>query len=613
MPKSLRNNIIPIILIALVIGYAVTQFASTSSSRQNYDITALVKDINENKVKEISVSAEGNTMKVIYKEDDATSRPVFVNKEERIDVTSLLTNYGVTPDQLKNVKISVESVPFLTQMSGVLLWLLPMLLIAGFFIVTMRRAQTGADQAFSFGRSRARRMTSENPVVTFADVAGCDEAKTELVEVVDFLKNPEKFIQLGARIPKGVLLVGPPGTGKTLLAKAIAGEAAVPFFSLSGSEFVELFVGVGASRVRDLFDQAKKSAPCIVFIDEIDAVGRMRGAGLGGGNDEREQTLNQMLVEMDGFNTDTNVIIVAATNRVDILDPALLRPGRFDRRVMVDAPDVVGREAILRVHTRGKPMRSDADLNAIARQTPGFTGADIENLVNEAAILTARSGKTEIGQAELQLAIEKVQLGPERRSRLISPREKEVVAYHEAGHAVAAVLMPETELNVQKISIIPRGMAGGVTWYAPETEDNLVNSSKKRLEARHVPMLAGRAAEEIIFDDVTAGAVSDLERVTTIARAMVRQYGMSDELGPVSYSDRNDLVFLGREIAEGRNYSEAVAAKIDSEVSGIVNRAYKRARALLLENKEKLIGVAKALMDKETLDPTEFKNVMGVA
>jgi cell division protease FtsH len=613
MPKSLRNNIIPIILIALVIGYAVTQFASNPTSRQNYDMTALVKDINENKVKEISVSAEGNTMKVLYKDDDATTRPVFVNKEERIDVTSLLTNYGVTPDQLKNVKISVESVPFLTQMSGILLWLLPMLLIAGFFVVTMRRAQTGADQAFSFGRSRARRMTSENPVVTFADVAGCDEAKTELVEVVDFLKNPEKFIQLGARIPKGVLLVGPPGTGKTLLAKAIAGEAAVPFFSLSGSEFVELFVGVGASRVRDLFDQAKKSAPCIVFIDEIDAVGRMRGAGLGGGNDEREQTLNQMLVEMDGFNTDTNVIIVAATNRVDILDPALLRPGRFDRRVMVDAPDVVGREAILKVHTRGKPMRNDADLNAIARQTPGFTGADIENLVNEAAILTARSGKTEIGQPELQLAIEKVQLGPERRSRLISMREKEVVAYHEAGHAVAAVLMPETELNVQKISIIPRGMAGGVTWYAPETEDNLINSSKKRLEARLVPMLAGRAAEEIIFDDVTAGAVSDLERVTTIARAMVRQYGMSDELGPVSYSDRNDLVFLGREIAEGRNYSEAVAAKIDSEVSGIVNRAYKRARALLLENKEKLVGVAKALMDKETLDPTEFKNVMGVA
>ncbi len=609
MPKSLRNNIIPIILIMLVIGYAVTQFANTARRQETYDITAMVRDVKDGKVKSISVSAEKTSMRVVYRDD--STKPVTVNKEDVVDVTALLKNYGVTADQLAGVTIAVESVPILAQISGALLWLLPMLLIAGFFLVTMRRAQSGADQAFSFGRSRARRMTSENPVVTFADVAGCDEAKTELVEVVDFLKNPEKFIQLGARIPKGVLLIGPPGTGKTLLAKAIAGEAGVPFFSLSGSEFVELFVGVGASRVRDLFDQAKKAAPCIVFIDEIDAVGRMRGAGLGGGNDEREQTLNQMLVEMDGFNTDTNVIIVAATNRVDILDPALLRPGRFDRRVSVDAPDVNGREAILKVHTRGKPLRPDVDLNVIARQTPGFTGADIENLVNEAAILTARLSKTEIGQSELQLAIEKVALGPERRSRLMSKRDREVVAYHEAGHAVAAALMPEVELGVQKISIIPRGAAGGVTWYAPENEDNLVNSSKKRLEARLVPMLAGRAAEEIIFDDVTAGAVSDLERVTTIARAMVRQYGMSDELGPVSYSERNDLVFLGRELAEGRNYSEKVAETIDSEVSNIVHRAYTHARQLLSDNRDKLVAVAKALLDKETLDPMEFRSVMG--
>ena len=608
MPKSLRNNIIPIILIFLVIVYAVTQFASTSRGSTVTTMSKLVEDINANKVKAVTVSAEGTTMRVTYK--DETTLAAIVNKEDKIDVTELLKNYGVTPDQLRTLAISVESVPLLTQLSGALLWLLPTLLIAGFFLVTMRRAQSGADQAFSFGRSRARRMTSENPVVTFADVAGCDEAKAELVEVVDFLKNPEKFIQLGARIPKGVLLVGPPGTGKTLLAKAIAGEAAVPFFSLSGSEFVELFVGVGASRVRDLFEQAKKSAPCIVFIDEIDAVGRMRGAGLGGGNDEREQTLNQMLVEMDGFNTDTNVIIVAATNRVDILDPALLRPGRFDRRVMVDAPDVVGREAILRVHPRGKPVRTDVNLNVIARQTPGFTGADLENLVNEAAILAARTGKTEIGQIELQAAIEKVALGPERRSRLMSPREKEVVAYHEAGHAVAAALMPETELNVQKVTIIPRGMAGGVTWYAPETEDNLISTSRKRLEARLVPMLAGRAAEEIIFDDVTAGAVSDLERVTNIARAMVRQYGMSDEIGPVSYSERNELVFLGREIAEGRSYSEKVAETIDSEVSNIVHRAYTRARQLLSDNREKLIAVARALLEKESLDPVEFRAVM---
>jgi cell division protease FtsH len=612
MPKSLRNNIIPITLIMLVIAWAIAQVAQSGrSGGQASTITEVVKDINDNKVKTIRVSPEGNNLTVVYN-DEQTTRSVTVNKEDTIDLTTLLRNMGVAPEQMQKVSIEVQSVPIWMQISTALFWILPTMLIVGFFLFTMRRAQSGADQAFSFGRSRARRMTSENPVVTFADVAGCDEAKAELVEVVDFLKNPEKFIQLGARIPKGVLLVGPPGTGKTLLAKAIAGEAGVPFFSLSGSEFVELFVGVGASRVRDLFDQAKKAAPCIVFIDEIDAVGRMRGAGLGGGNDEREQTLNQMLVEMDGFNTDTNVIIVAATNRVDILDPALLRPGRFDRRVMVDAPDIVGREAILRVHTRGKPLRTDVDLNVIARQTPGFTGADIENLVNEAAILTARSGKTEIGQTELQLAIEKVALGPERRSRLISKREREVVAYHEAGHAVAAVLMPETELGVHKISIIPRGQAGGVTWYAPETEDNLINSSKKRLEARLVPYLAGRAAEEVIFDDVTAGAVSDMERVTAIARAMVRQYGMSTELGPVSYSDRNDLVFLGRELAEGRNYSEKIAETIDKEVSSIVNRAYSRARQLMIDNRDKLVAVAKALLDKETLDPTEFRSIMGL-
>jgi cell division protease FtsH len=486
------------------------------------------------------------------------------------------------------------------------------LLIGAFFLFTMRRAQSGADQAFSFGRSRARRITSETPVVTFQDVAGCDESKQELVEVVEFLKNPEKFIQLGARIPKGVLLVGPPGSGKTLLAKAVAGEAGVPFFSLSGSEFVELFVGVGASRVRDLFDQAKKAAPCIVFIDEIDAVGRQRGAGLGGGNDEREQTLNQMLVEMDGFNTDTNVIVIAATNRPDILDPALMRPGRFDRRIVVDAPDLTGREAILKVHTRGKPVAADIDLRAIARQTPGFTGADIENLVNEAAILTARTGKREIGQAELQEAIEKVALGPERKSRLITPREKEVVAYHEAGHAVAAALIPDAEVAVQKVTIIPRGSAGGVTWIAPENEENALNMTKRRMEARIVFALAGRAAEEIIFDDVTAGAVSDLDRASTIARAMVRQYGMSDVIGPVSFGEKSEMVFLGRELAEGKNYSEKVAEVIDNEVSKIVKGSYERAREILLNNRDRLVAVAKRLLETETIDAGEFRTIMGL-
>ena len=609
MPKSLKNNIIPIILITLVIAYAVMQFATTTRRAESSDMSQLVREIKAGNVSQIMISADGSTMRAVRKDN---TTPILANKETNIDASQLLRNFGVTQDELAGVSYQVESVPFITQIAGAMIYLLPLLLIGGFFLFTMRRAQSGADQAFSFGRSRARRMTSENPVVTFADVAGCDEAKQELVEVVEFLKNPEKFIQLGARIPKGVLLVGPPGSGKTLLAKAVAGEAGVPFFSLSGSEFVELFVGVGASRVRDLFDQAKKAAPCIVFIDEIDAVGRQRGAGLGGGNDEREQTLNQMLVEMDGFNTDTNVIITAATNRPDILDPALLRPGRFDRRVTVDAPDVKGREAILKVHTRGKPLRLDTDLTVIARQTPGFTGADLENLVNEAAILTARSGKTEIGQPELQEAIEKVALGPERRSRLMSPREKEVVAYHEAGHAVAAALTPEAEIAVQKVTIVPRGQAGGVTWLTPEKDETALSMTKRRMEAQLVYMLAGRAAEEIVFQDVTAGAVSDLERASNIARAMVRAYGMSDELGPVSYGERSDLVFLGREIAEGRNYSEKVAEKIDGEVSNIIIRAYNRSKQLLSDNREKLVSVAKALLERETLDNTEFRQVMGM-
>jgi cell division protease FtsH len=597
-------------LIILVVAYAVMAFARTSTPRtEEASYNTLVQEINANNIKSVSVSSDGTTLRATRKSDGTV---ISLNKEANTDTLQLLGDYGVTQEGLKSFEYRVEGVPFLMQISGALIYLLPVLLIGAFFLFTMRRAQSGADQAFSFGRSRARRITSETPVVTFQDVAGCDESKQELVEVVEFLKNPEKFIQLGARIPKGVLLVGPPGSGKTLLAKAVAGEAGVPFFSLSGSEFVELFVGVGASRVRDLFDQAKKAAPCIVFIDEIDAVGRQRGAGLGGGNDEREQTLNQMLVEMDGFNTDTNVIVIAATNRPDILDPALMRPGRFDRRIVVDAPDLTGREAILKVHTRGKPVAADIDLKAIARQTPGFTGADIENLVNEAAILTARAGKREIGQAELQEAIEKVALGPERKSRLISPREKEVVAYHEAGHAVAAALIPEAEVVVQKVTIIPRGSAGGVTWIAPENEENALNMTKRRMEARIVFALAGRAAEEIIFDDVTAGAVSDLDRASQIARAMVRQYGMSDVIGPVSFGERSEMVFLGRELAEGKNYSEKVAEVIDNEVSKIVKSSYDRARDILQNNRDRLVAVAKRLLESETIDASEFRIIMGL-
>ncbi len=610
MPKSLRNNLIPLILIALVVAYAAMAFAQRPGPRaEDATLNQLVNEINRGNIRTISVTADGTSLRATTNDN----RAMVLNKEPTVDTIQLLRNYGVTAEALKTFDYRVESVPILAQLlSSGLFYLLPILLIGGFFLFTMRRAQSGADQAFSFGRSRAKRITSETPVVTFNDVAGCDESKMELVEVVEFLKNPEKFIQLGARIPKGVLLVGPPGSGKTLLAKAVAGEAGVPFFSLSGSEFVELFVGVGASRVRDLFDQAKKSAPCIIFIDEIDAVGRQRGAGLGGGNDEREQTLNQMLVEMDGFNTDTNVIVIAATNRPDILDPALMRPGRFDRRIVVDAPDLLGREAILKVHVRGKPVSPQVDLKLIAKQTPGFTGADIENLVNEAAILAARANKTEIDQGLLQAAIEKIALGPERKSRLMTPRDKEVVAYHEAGHAVAAALTPEAGLSLQKVTIIPRGPTGGTTWYTPETEDMIGSRTRKAMEGNIVTLLGGRAAEEIVFGDVTAGAANDLDRASELARVMVRQYGMSDEIGPVSFGERSEMVFLGRELAEGRNYSEKVAEIIDSEVSKLIRTSYDRVRKLLSDNRDRLNQVAQALLEKETLDRDEFKVIMGL-
>jgi cell division protease FtsH len=449
-------------------------------------------------------------------------------------------------------------------------------------------------------------FTGDHPTVTFEDVAGVEEAKEELREVVEFLREPEKFISLGARIPKGVLLVGPPGTGKTLLAKAVSGEAGVPFFSISGSEFVEMFVGVGASRVRDLFDQAKRHSPCIVFVDEIDAVGRQRGAGLGGSHDEREQTLNQMLVEMDGFDTDTSVIIVAATNRPDILDPALLRPGRFDRRVVLDRPDMRGREAILKVHVKGKPLAPDIDLGVLARSTPGFVGADLENLVNEAAILAARRNKKVISQPEMEEAIERVIAGPERRSRLISEEEKRVVAYHEAGHAIVAHVLPNTD-PVHKVTIVARGMAGGYTMALPQ-EDRTLMSRGKILDDLAFT-LGGRAAEEIVFNDITSGASNDLERVTKMARSMVTRLGMSRELGPMVYGQKEELIFLGREISEQRDYSEAVAELIDQEVRSLVNDAYQRAKTILVQYREKLDSVAQRLLEVETISRDEFEQI----
>jgi cell division protease FtsH len=483
--------------------------------------------------------------------------------------------------------------------------LLPVLLIGGFIFLMMRQAQGTNNQALSFGKSRARMFLGNKTVVTFADVAGVDEAKMELQEVVEFLKYPEKFNSLGARIPRGVLLVGPPGTGKTLLARAVAGEAGVPFFSISGSEFVEMFVGVGASRVRDLFDQAKRNAPCIVFVDEIDAVGRQRGAGLGGSHDEREQTLNQILVEMDGFDTNTNVIVVAATNRPDVLDPALLRPGRFDRQVILDRPDMKGRVEILRVHTKGKPLDPrTVSVEELARQSPGFSGADLANLVNESAILAARRNKKTIGMSEFQEALERIIAGPERKSRVISDAEKLIIAFHEGGHAVVQRVLPKCD-PVQKVTIISRGLALGYTMALP-TEDRYLQS-KTEFEDKIAGMLGGNAAERLVFGDTTTGASNDIEKATDLARRMVTEFGMSDRLGPLAFGKRDELVFLGREIGEQRNYSDDVARQIDEEVRRIIETAYSRATDVLTRHRDKLDRLAEKLVEVETLDADGFE------
>ncbi|CAN5808432.1 ATP-dependent zinc metalloprotease FtsH [soil metagenome] len=484
--------------------------------------------------------------------------------------------------------------------------LLPLLLIGAFLFFMFRQAQGSNNQAMSFGKSRARMFLGNKTVVTFNDVAGVDEAKTELQEVVEFLKYPEKFNQLGARIPRGVLLVGPPGTGKTLLARAVAGEAGVPFFSISGSEFVEMFVGVGASRVRDLFDQAKRNSPCIVFVDEIDAVGRQRGAGLGGSHDEREQTLNQILVEMDGFDTNTNVIVVAATNRPDVLDPALLRPGRFDRQVILDRPDMKGRLEILRVHIKGKPLDKAIDLQTVARQSPGFSGADLANLVNEAAILAARRNKKVISTPEFSEALERVVAGPERKSRVISDAEKAIIAYHEGGHAIVQRVLPKTD-PVAKVSIISRGMALGYTMGLP-TEDRYLQS-KSEFEDKIAGMLGGNAAEKLIFGDTTTGSSNDIEKATTLARRMVTEFGMSDKLGPLAFGKRDELVFLGREIGEQRNYSDDVAKQIDEEVRAIIDRGYSRAVDVITRYKDRLVQLAERLVAEETIEQEEFEKM----
>jgi cell division protease FtsH len=601
-PTRNRSSIIYLLLFIAIIVMVVYNFNQQASTQEALAINQVAADVQTGKVKRITV--DENSLNVVYA--DGSERTS--HKESGTDLVEQLKAFGVTTEELapSNVKIDVKPPSAWLGIATALGWLVPFILLAGVFWFVFRQAQGSNNAALSFGKSRARMFSGDQPTVTFEDVAGVEEAKEELFEVVEFLREPEKFISLGARIPKGVLLVGPPGTGKTLLAKAVSGEAGVPFFSISGSEFVEMFVGVGASRVRDLFDQAKRQSPCIVFVDEIDAVGRQRGAGLGGSHDEREQTLNQMLVEMDGFDTDTNVIIVAATNRPDILDPALLRPGRFDRRVVLDRPDMRGREAILKVHVKGKPLAPNVDLGVLARSTPGFVGADIENLVNEAAILAARRNKKVIGQSEMEEAIERVIAGPERKSRLISEEEKRIVAYHEAGHAVVANAMPEAD-PVHKVSITARGMAGGYTIMLPEEDRTLM--PRKKLFADMVGLLGGRAAEEVVFDDITSGASNDLERVTRMARAMVTRLGMSEALGPMVYGQKEELIFLGREISEQRDYSEAVAQQIDKEVRRIVNEAYTTAKSIVNEYRDKLDAVALRLIEVETLTRDEFEEL----
>ena len=579
-------------------------FRDTTSTVKPLTINEVAKAVEDGKVARIIIESD-DTITVIYT-DGTEEQGVESRKEANATLVDQLISLGVTNDQLTpdNVIIEVRAPSVWGGVLSGALYLLPVLFMGGVLWFIFRQAQGSNNAAMSFGKSRARMFSGEHPTVTFADVAGAEESKQELAEIVEFLKEPQKFIQLGARIPKGVLLVGPPGTGKTLLAKAVSGEAGVPFFSISGSEFVEMFVGVGASRVRDLFDQAKRHSPWIIFVDEIDAVGRQRGAGLGGSHDEREQTLNQMLVEMDGFDTDTNVIIVAATNRPDILDPALLRPGRFDRRVTLDRPDVKGREAILKVHVKGKPLDTTADLATIARGTPGFVGADLENLVNESAILAARRNKKSIGQSELEEAIERVVMGPERKSRLISDEEKRIIAYHEAGHAIVANAIAEAD-PVQKVTIVGRGQAGGVTWFRPD-EDRILMSRKKML-ATLAMALGGRAAEELIFDDITSGASNDIEQVTRMARAMVTRLGMSVEMGTMTFGQKEEMIFLGREISEQRDYSEAVAEQIDREVRKIVEDAYKQAKALVKKYRKQLDLIAQKLLEVESINREEFE------
>ncbi len=603
--KALLKNILAIFLILLIISGVFSIFSLSFEVKSNIPITELVEQINQEKIKKIIVS--GNNLLVFYQDDArAVSR-----KETETSLSQTLLNYGVNQEQLK--KISVET----TETESVWTWILPLLsivaplLLFGFFFWSIfKQSRTGAMQTFDFTKAKARLFGADGQTkekITFKDVAGLKEAKEELEEIVDFLKNPKKYLKMGARIPRGVLLVGPSGVGKTLLARAVAGESNVPFFSISGSEFVELFVGVGASRARDLFATAKKVGTSIIFIDELDAVGRARGAGIGGGHDEREQTLNQILVEMDGFERNDTRIVIAATNRPDVLDSALLRPGRFDRKIILDLPDIDDREKILNIHCQDKPLSPNVNLREMAERTPGFSGADLANVVNEAALLAARKNKNQVFQEELLESIEKVLLGPERKSHILSKKEKEIAAFHEAGHALVASFVPSQD-PVRKVSIVARGMAAGYTLKAP-TEEKKMKTKSEFLDDMTV-LLAGFSAEKIKFKEVTTGAANDLKIATELARKLVTQYGMSS-LGPMTFGEKEELVFLGREISEQRTYSEKVAAQIDKEVARFVNEAQKKAEAMLRKKKNLLEKIAKVLIEKETIERKEFEGLIG--
>jgi len=600
--KRWRNAGLYALLFIVVIALGTAFFEKQPQSRESWRYSQFIQEVEKGRVERVSLSADRSTALVTPKYDPSKKLVTLVNDPELINtLTARGVDITVLPQTDEGFWFKALSSLFF-----------PVLLLVGLFFL-LRRAQSGpGSQAMNFGKSKARVQMEPQTQVTFGDVAGIDQAKLELNEVVDFLKNADRFTAVGAKIPKGVLLVGPPGTGKTLLARAVAGEAGVPFFSISGSEFVEMFVGVGASRVRDLFEQAKSNAPCIVFIDEIDAVGRQRGAGLGGGNDEREQTLNQLLTEMDGFEGNTGIIIIAATNRPDVLDAALLRPGRFDRQVVVDRPDYGGRSEILKVHARGKTLAKDVDLDKIARRTPGFTGADLSNLLNEAAILAARRNLTEISMDEINDAIDRVLAGPEKKDRVMSEKRKVLVAYHEAGHALVGALMPDYD-PVQKISIIPRGRAGGLTWFTP-SEDRMDTGlySRAYLENQMAVALGGRIAEEIIFGDeeVTTGASNDLQQVARVARQMITRFGMSDKLGPVALGRQQGNMFLGRDIMSERDFSEETAAAIDEEVHKLVETAYTRAKDVLVNNRHILDQIAQMLVDKETVDADELQEIL---